>query len=159
MTQYHEEWKLRHVSVCPFARCESDIYSFTIQTLFTPYYRLSPTSTSISLPISVLLLSSCLLSSLLTTVLSFVHMGKSDRAFGSHSNKAHCVSVCCCMKAKISSITTLNCTIKQRTDLFYDCNMRYLANHCHKGAWSKESHIHAYVTERRWWWSWRQMYV
>lgn len=95
--QYDEGWKLHHVSVRLLCS-QSDISSFTIQTLSAPYYRLSSTFSFISLLIPLLLWSSCLLSSLPSC--HFVYIWKADRAFGSHSNRIECVSVLVCVWLK-----------------------------------------------------------
>lgn len=123
MTQHGEGWKLHHVSV-RLLRCRSDIYSFTIQTLSTPYYCLSSTFSFIFLLVSVPLLSPCLPSSLLSSLLSFcVHMKGRQGLWQPLKQDRVCVCAGACQAKEQRVIcgitsTALNC-IKQLTDLFF----------------------------------------
>ncbi len=104
VTQYGEGWKLHHVSVRLLHR-QSDIHSFTIQTLSSPYYCLPSTFSFIFPLVSVPLLSSRLPSSL--PFCHFVYIWKADRAFGSHSNRIKSVWVCVRARAPVLVHVTL----------------------------------------------------
>lgn len=126
MTHSCEGWKSHHVSV-QLPCCRNVIYSFTIQTFSTPYYRFYSTF-SFHLP-------SCFCSLLVHKYLSpiisvpfffhsyhFACVLEPDMAFGSWKNNNLCV------RLKKSGITCKGLTYQT----FYDCKMWYLTFYCHK---------------------------
>lgn len=163
-----ERWKLHHVSVRLLC-CQSDIHSFTIQTLSTSYYCLPSTFYFIFLLDPVPLLSSCLLSSLPSC--HFVYIWKASGALGSSSNSIVCVSPSLCVgpveHRLICGITStaLKCIKLLPDPFFYDFNMGYLTYHSHKVQQTQGSmNLHAEtrrpanVTEESWWCR-RKMYA
>lgn len=163
--------------------CQSDICSFTIQTLPAPYYCLSSTFSFIYFPpphfVSCSSLSSSrppiLPSSRLSSALVAVHTRERQTGPLAAAQTGSSVRLCRCVSGPKEQEGDLQHYLHsfklhqatRRPFFFYDCNMRYLTYRRHKAQQTRGSgetcarrHAHTYVTGESWMArSWRQMYV